>query len=126
MRRIPQPFTPIPSQPPSLSLCGPQRSLQLQCHTHASKSPSTKKKQRKSWDPKGVDVWYLGPAKSLYRCHRVYYSRTNSERITDIIHIFPHNASPPHVTVQEDAIIATESLTDTLINPTTLKHFGDK
>ena len=85
-----------------------------------------KRQQRRSWDPKGVDGWYLGPAKSHYRCHRVYCSRTNSERITDTVHIFPHNASPPHVTVQEAAIITSETLSDTLANPTTLKHFGDK
>jgi len=85
-----------------------------------------KRNQRRSWDPRGVDGWYLGPALSHYRCHRVYCSRTNSERITDTINIFPHDASPPHVTVQEAAIIATETLSDALANPSTLKHFGDQ
>ena len=85
-----------------------------------------KRQQRASWDPRGVDGWYLGPAKNHYRCHRVYCSRTNSERITDTVHIFPHAANPPTVTVQETAILATKALTDALTNKNTLQNFGDK
>ena len=85
-----------------------------------------KRQQRASWDPRGVDGWYLGPAKNHYRCHRVYCSRTNSERITDTVHIFPHAANPPTVTTQEAAILTTEALTDALTNPKNLKHFGSK
>ena len=55
-----------------------------------------KRQQRGSWDPRGVDGWYLGLAKDHYRCHRVYCPRTNAEWIIDMVHIFPHNNAPPH------------------------------
>jgi hypothetical protein len=33
--------------------------------------------QRASWDPHGVDGWYLGPAPDHYRCYRVHINKTN-------------------------------------------------
>ena len=82
-----------------------------------------KPSQRRSWDPRGTDGWYLGPAKHHYRCHRVYCSKTNAERITETINIIPDETTP-HVTLQEAAVIATEKLTDAITSKTST--FGIK
>ncbi len=37
---------------------------------------------RLSWDPHGDRAYYLGPALTHYRCHRVYVVSTRLERIT--------------------------------------------
>jgi hypothetical protein len=36
-----------------------------------------KPKQRASWDPHGVDGWYLGPTTNHYRCYRVHINKKN-------------------------------------------------
>ena len=54
-----------------------------------------KPNQRKSWGPRSVDGWYLGPALDHYRCHRVFSSHTRAERITDTLQTFPHYTKPP-------------------------------
>ena len=40
---------------------------------------------RGSWDPHGVDAWYLGPAMESYRCYRTWIWKTQSERISDTL-----------------------------------------
>jgi len=72
-----------------------------------------KPSQRSTWSPRGVEGWYLGPSKEHYRCHRVYCTQTNAERITDTMEIFPHQQTPT-ASMQEAAIIATEQLTSTI------------
>jgi hypothetical protein len=42
-----------------------------------------------SWDPHGDRVYYLGPALTHYRCHRVYVVSTRTERITLTFAHFP-------------------------------------
>ncbi len=44
---------------------------------------------RLSWDPHGDRAYYLGPALTHYRCHRVYIVSTRSERITLTLAHFP-------------------------------------
>jgi hypothetical protein len=34
------------------------------------------KQRRRTWDPHGVDGWYLGPATEHYRCYRVFINKT--------------------------------------------------
>ena len=80
--------------------------------------------QRGSWDPRGVDGWYLGPAKEHYRCHRVYCTKTKSERITETINILPDEPTP-QVTLQEAAVIATEKIAESFQSDKT-KTFGNQ
>jgi hypothetical protein len=57
-----------------------------------------KPNQRRSWDPHGVEGWYLGPATDHYRCYRVYVSKTRAERITDTVELFPQ-AIDVHISI---------------------------
>jgi len=40
--------------------------------------------QRGTWDPHGVEGYYLGPAMEHYRCFRTWISHTNAQRISGI------------------------------------------
>ena len=71
-----------------------------------------KPSHRRLWDPRGVDGWYLRPAKNHYRCHCVYCSKTKSEYITETINILPQETTPS-LTLQEKNM-ATEKNTETL------------
>jgi hypothetical protein len=52
--------------------------------------PSTvRPDHRLSWDPHGDRTYYLGPALTHYRCHRVYIVSTRCERITLTLAHFP-------------------------------------
>jgi hypothetical protein len=44
-----------------------------------------KTNQRDSWDPRGVDGWYLDPTTDHYRCYRVHINKTKSDRIVDTL-----------------------------------------
>ena len=79
--------------------------------------------QRRSWDSRGVNGWYLGPAKDLCRCHRLYCIKFKAEQITETVSILPQD-SPPSVTLQEAAIMATEKVTESI--KLHAKHFADK
>jgi hypothetical protein len=76
-----------------------------------------KPKQRRTWDPHGVDGWYLGPATEHYRCYRVFINKTPSERITDAVEFFPQEIEMPYPTPTEIAVEATTTLISTLQNP---------
>jgi hypothetical protein len=44
--------------------------------------------QRSSWDPPGVDGYYLGPALDQYRCYQVHITKTKGTRIVDTVEFF--------------------------------------
>jgi hypothetical protein len=76
-----------------------------------------KPKQRRTWDPHGVDGWYLGPATKHYRYYRVFINKTRLERITDTVEFFPQEIEMPYPTPTEIAVEATKTLIRTLQNP---------
>jgi hypothetical protein len=76
-----------------------------------------KPNQRRSWDPHGVEGWYLGPATEHYRCYRVYVSKTRAEQITDTVECFPQTIEMPFPTPTEIGIEATKTLLHTLKGP---------
>jgi hypothetical protein len=55
-----------------------------------------KPQQRGSWDPHGIDGWYLGPAMEHYRCYSVYANATQAEHTSDTIEFFPQKVSMPY------------------------------
>ena len=59
--------------------------------------------QRATWDPKGTNAWYLGPALQHYRCHRVYVPKSRAERIIRTIEFFPHNCANPQSSPLDNA-----------------------
>jgi hypothetical protein len=68
-----------------------------------------KPNQRRTWDPHGVDGWYLGPATGHYRCYRVFINKTRAERITDTVEFLPHEIEMPFPTPTEIAVEATKT-----------------
>jgi hypothetical protein len=73
-----------------------------------------KPSQRKTWDPHGVQGWYLGPALKHYRCYRCYVNSTHAERISDTVEFFPTESTTPIMSAQEAAITAAEALNKAL------------
>ena len=53
--------------------------------------------QRKSWDPPGLEGWYVGPALHHHRCVTCYFPSTRSERVVDTVTLFPHSIPFPKV-----------------------------
>ena len=49
-----------------------------------------KPEQRTSWAFHAMRGYYLGPSLKHYRCHRVFVSGSQSERISDTLQWFPH------------------------------------
>jgi len=80
-----------------------------------------KPSQRRSWDPRGTEGWYLGPDLQHYRCHRVYCCKKTSERNTETITVLSENNSPT-VYLPDASVVATEKLSSTCL-PTS-SEFG--
>ena len=70
--------------------------------------------QRSTWDPKGIQAWYLGPAMQHYRCHRVYVPTTRAERIVRTVEFFPHNCAVPQASPLDNATRAADALASAL------------
>jgi predicted Abi (CAAX) family protease len=45
--------------------------------------------RRRTWAPHGQKGWYIGPALEHYRCYRVYFNKTRSERVVEMVELFP-------------------------------------
>jgi hypothetical protein len=76
-----------------------------------------KPKNQRTWNPHGIDGWYLGPATEHYRCYRVFINKTHSERIANTVEFFPQEIELPYPTPTEIAVGATKTLIRTLQNP---------
>jgi hypothetical protein len=79
---------------------------------------------RRTWDPHGVDGWYLGAAPEHYRCHRVYVTNTRAERIAKTVEFFPHNCAMPKTSSADAATQAALDLIAALQNPTPAAPFA--
>jgi hypothetical protein len=76
-----------------------------------------KPQQRASWDPHGVDGWYLGPAPDHYCCYRVYNNKTKADSILDTVEFFPAKVAMPRTSSKDLAAIAAQELTHALMHP---------
>ena len=76
-----------------------------------------KPKQRASWDPHGLDAWYIGPALEHYRCINAYIPKTHAERICDTVEFFPHNIPLPTTSDAHYLKAAAEDILAILNNP---------
>jgi hypothetical protein len=45
--------------------------------------------QRASWEPHGLDGYYMGPALDHYRCYQVHITKRKGTRIVDTVEFFP-------------------------------------
>ena len=60
--------------------------------------------QRRSWDPRGVEGWYLGPAIGHYRCYSVFTIATQAERTSDTVGLFQQKLKVPFLLANAIAI----------------------
>jgi hypothetical protein len=83
-----------------------------------------KPKDRASWAAHGEIGWYLGPALEHYRCHKVYITKTRSERASDTVEFFPQAITMPHMSSADAATLAAQDLTHTLLHPAPAAPFA--
>jgi hypothetical protein len=83
-----------------------------------------KPQQRASWDPHGVDGWYLGPAPDHYLCYRVHINKTKADRIVDTVEFFPANVAMPRTSSNDIVTIAALELTHSLLHPSPAAPFN--
>jgi hypothetical protein len=79
--------------------------------------------QRGSWDTRGIDGWYLGPAPTHYCCYRVYISKTASERHSNTVSFFPYNCLMPKTSSTNAASAAATALINALRHPAPASPF---
>jgi hypothetical protein len=65
---------------------------------------------RKSWDPRAIDAWYIGPALKHYCCYRVWIWNTRSERVADTLAWFPTRVFMPTISSLDLAMAASNDL----------------
>jgi hypothetical protein len=80
--------------------------------------------QRSSWDPHGVDGYYLGPALDHYRCYQVNMTKTKGTRIFDTVECFPSKTAMQHTSSKDRASIAALKLSNALQKPAPAAPFG--
>lgn len=51
--------------------------------------------QRGTWEPKGVDAWYIGPCLHHYRCLILFVPSTSGEHIFDSAQLYPTMIETP-------------------------------
>jgi uncharacterized Zn-finger protein len=70
-----------------------------------------------SWDPHGVDGYYLGPALDHSKCYQDNIKKTKGTRIVDTVDLFPSNTKMPQTSSKDLAIIASLELSNAIQNP---------
>jgi hypothetical protein len=81
-------------------------------------------KQRASWDPHGVDGWYLGPYPDHYHCYRVHINKTKSDKIVGTVNFFPAKVAMPRTASKYMVTIAAKELTHALMHPAPAAPFS--
>ena len=61
----------------------------------------TKKDDRKSWEYRGKEGFYVGPSMPNYRCVKCYMPQTRSMRITDTLTLVPHQIPIPNPSLED-------------------------
>jgi hypothetical protein len=73
--------------------------------------------KRRTWAHHGQHEYSLGPAMHQYWCQNVYISTTASERIVDVLELFPHNYQMPQLSSTNRLLMAAKDMTDAFQNP---------
>ena len=71
---------------------------------------------RGSWEPRGTDAWYLGPAPNHYRCWMFYVPETRAYRVSGSAEFFPQHCQTPTFTPEEHIQELHAELIDTMKN----------
>jgi hypothetical protein len=79
--------------------------------------------QRASWDPHGLDGYYLGPTLDHYHCYQVHITKTKGTRIVDTVEFFPATLAMPRTSSKDLASIAAIELSHALQHPSHAETF---
>jgi hypothetical protein len=74
-------------------------------------------KQRASWDPHGVDGWYMVLAPDHYHCYRVHINKTKTDIFTETVEFFPAKVDMLRTASKDLTTIAAQELMHTLMHP---------
>jgi hypothetical protein len=77
-----------------------------------------------SWDPHGVDGYYLAPALDHYRCYLVHITKTKGTRIVGNVEFFPSKTAMPQTSSKDLTIISALELSNALQNPSPAATFS--
>jgi hypothetical protein len=66
---------------------------------------------RGSWESRGVDAFYLGPAKDHYRCDHYYIPETRAYRKSGSTELYPQHCQLPSMTPHQQFPVLTDKLT---------------
>jgi hypothetical protein len=80
--------------------------------------------QRASWDPHGLDSYYLGLALDHYGCYQVHITKTKGTRIFDTVEFFPAKLAIPRTSSKDLASIEALELSNALQNPAPAAPFS--
>jgi Reverse transcriptase (RNA-dependent DNA polymerase) len=70
--------------------------------------------KRRSWDPKAVKGYYIGPAMDHYRCFLVHCVETKMTRVTDTVTWLPGQTRVPVINPTEAIVEALENVSTAL------------
>jgi hypothetical protein len=80
--------------------------------------------QRASWDPHGVDGYYLGPALDHYHCYQVHTKKIKGTRVVDTVDSPPAKLAMPSTSSKDLTRIAALELSNALQNPAPASPFS--
>jgi hypothetical protein len=75
-----------------------------------------KQSKRRTWAPHGQYGWYIGPALELYRCYKVYITKTRGHRIVETVDFPPEKFTLPFPSSHDLATQAAAELTHALLH----------
>ena len=79
---------------------------------------------RLTWDPHGLDGWYIGYAPERYQGHRFYITKTRAERIARTVYP-PYLYAMPKTSSADTTMEAELDLTTALQNPHPITPFAN-
>ena len=80
--------------------------------------------QRRSWDPHGVEGWYLGPAMEHYCRYSVFTNATQAGRTSDTVEFFPQKFKVSFLLAIDIAVRAANELVQVLQRPQPANPFS--
>jgi hypothetical protein len=80
--------------------------------------------QQASWDPHGVDGYYLGKSLGHYRCYQAHITKTKGARIIDTFEFLPSKTAISQTQYKYMATISVLELSNALQNPAPVAPFS--
>ena len=72
---------------------------------------------RASWDPRGIEGWYIGPSLHHYRCVKCFLPQTRSEVNTDTVIFIPAQINFPELKLDDFLKQSAQDIITLLTNP---------